>query len=309
MAGRQPGDILLGRYEVVRELGKGAMGAVYLVRDPRLGGALWALKELEVGLILESERAEAESLFAREVALLRGCDHPGIPRVVDVHDHAFVMEWISGVALDEVQDNLGRCFLAQEAVPIALQVCEVLTYLHSFSPPVVFRDLKPSNLMITPAGRIYFIDFGIARRFRTGQARDTQDLGTPGYCAPEQYGHGQTSPASDLYALGTTMLHLLTGRDPQSFNFRFPPLKDLGVEPEALGVVLDRCLLLRPEERWGSAGALLSELEGVWRGLPSSPEGATQGLGLARLRFHPRDARAAGLSWWGLVKKWARLLR
>lgn len=286
---RRPGEILLDRYEVVRELGKGAMGTVFLVRDPKLGGSLWAFKELEMSLILESERAEAEALFQREMHLLAGFHHPGIPKVLQVYPQGFVMEWVEGVALDEVQTNLGRNFLAHEALPIALQVCQVLQYLHEHDPPVIFRDLKPSNLMITPAGRIYFIDFGIARRFKAGQAKDTQELGTPGYCAPEQYGHGQTSPQSDVYAVGTTLLHLLTGRDPQSFNFQFPPSRGLGVEPEALGEILDRCLKLKPQDRYPGASEIQHDLERVWKSISPRADASTQGLGLARLRYHPRQ--------------------
>lgn len=308
---RKPGEIVHARFEVVRELGKGAMGAVSLVRDPQLGGSLWALKELETSLILEAERQEAESLFLREMHLLSGFHHPGIPKTLklygdDSRELAFLMEWVEGTALDEVQANLGRTFHPHEVLPIALQVCEVLGYLHRQTPPVIFRDLKPSNLMITPAGRIYFIDFGIARRYRSGASRDTQELGTPGYCAPEQYGHGQTTAASDLYALGTTLFHLLTGKDPQCFNFQFPPSRQLGVEPEALSLVIDRCLKIKPEDRWSSADALLAQLEHIWSEIPPGAPAATQGLGLARLRLHPRPARARkwGLkSWWNVVTR------
>lgn len=311
MAARKPGEVIDNRYEVVRELGKGAMGAVYLIRDPLLGGSLWALKELELSLILESERAEAEALFQREMHLLSGLLHPGIPRVVRILEgSAFIMEWIDGIALDEVQANLGRNFLAQEALPLALQVCEVLEYLHAQTPPVIFRDLKPSNLMLTPGGRLYFIDFGIARRHRTGAARDTQELGTPGYCAPEQYGHGQTSAASDLYAVGTTFLHLLSGRDPQGFNFQFPPLRQLGIEPEGLAKILERCLQLKPQDRYPRAEALRSDLEALWGGLHLPPDGSTQGLGLARLRHHPRESpRPRGEIWWKGLKGLLRLLK
>lgn len=314
MSARRPGEIVFNRYEVVRELGKGAMGAVYLVRDPRLGGSLWALKELELTLVLESDRPEVEALFQREMHLLSGFQHPGIPRVMQVYDKvdeglAFLMEWVDGVALDEVQNNLGRTFLTHEALPIAMQVCEVLTYLHQQTPPVIFRDLKPSNLMITPAGRIFFIDFGIARRHRPGQPKDTQELGTPGYCAPEQYGHGQTVAQSDIYALGTSLFHLLTGRDPQSFNFIFPPTRELGVEPESLSLVLDRCLKIKVDERYPSSAALLADLEKVWAQITPTPDGATQGLGLARLRFHPKPESIQGKSLWDIVRGLVRLWR
>lgn len=314
MSARRPGEIVFNRYEVVRELGKGAMGAVYLVRDPRLGGSLWALKELELTLVLESDRAEVEALFQREMHLLSGFQHPGIPRVLQVYDKvdeglAFVMEWVDGVALDDVQHNLGRTFLAHEALPIAMQVCEVLNYLHHQNPPVIFRDLKPSNLMITPAGRIFFIDFGIARRHRPGLAKDTQELGTPGYCAPEQYGHGQTVAQSDIYAVGTTLLHLLTARDPQSFNFIFPPTREVGVEPESLSLVLDRCLKIKVDERYPSAAALLHDLQTVWSQITPTPDGATQGLGLARLRYHPKGETNNGKSLWEIVRGLVRLWR
>lgn len=312
---RKPGEILFGRYEVTGELGKGAMGAVYLVRDPQLGDSLWALKELETSMILESERAEAEDLFVREMHLMSGFLHPGIPRVQHtIQDHpgefAFVMEWIEGIALDEVQSNLGRNFLAQEVLPIALQVCEVLEYLHAQNPPVVFRDLKPSNLMITPAGRIFFIDFGIARRHRSGATKDTQELGTPGYCAPEQYGHGQSTPASDIYAVGTTLLHLLSGRDPQSFNFQFPPLRELGVEPEGLSLILERCLKIRPQDRYPKAEHLRADLEAVWAETQLHADNATQGLGLARLRYHPKPGSHKGRrNWLQGIKNLVRLLK
>lgn len=272
------------------------MGAVYLVSDERLQGSRWALKELQVPQLPSHEQDLAEVLFRREAQILSEMIHPGIPRVIDFLEApdgclSLVMEWINGTALDEVLETLVRPFKAVEAVPIALMVTQVLECLHTQAPPVVFRDLKPSNLMISQSGRVYFIDFGIARHFMLGRPKDTQELGTPGFCAPEQYGHGQSSPVSDIYAVGTTLFHLLTREDPQSYNFNFPVLSSLVESTPALDRVLEKCLKLQPKERYASAIELRHELEKVWDELPGAKPGATQGLALYGLDKHPRHHR------------------
>ena len=106
-----------------------------------------------------------------------------------------------------------------------MQLCTVLHYLHSQQPPIIFRDLKPANIIRAPTGQIYLIDFGIARYFKPGQPKDTMALGSPGYAAPEQYGKAQTTPRADLYSLGAVLHQLLTTRDPSEAPFRFTPLR------------------------------------------------------------------------------------
>ena len=242
------------------------------------------------------EQDLAEVLFRRESQIISQIIHTGIPRVIDFLEApdgclSLVMEWINGTALDEVLETLGRAFKPTEAVPITLMVTQVLECLHTQSPPVVFRDLKPSNLMISQSGRLYFIDFGIARHFIVGRPKDTQELGTPGFCAPEQYGHGQSSPVSDIYAVGTTLFHLLTRQDPQSYNFNFPLLSTLVDSTPVLDRILAKCLKLQPKERYASATELRYELEKCWDEMPGATPGATQGLALYGLDKHPRNRR------------------
>jgi eukaryotic-like serine/threonine-protein kinase len=180
-------------------------------------------------------------------------DHPAIPKVSDRFSeqdhHYFVMDYVAGQTLEaKVAAAAGR-FSQAEAINIALQICDVLDYLHSRIPPVVYRDLKPSNVIVTPEDRIKLVDFGIARHF----TRQETTIGTIGYAAPEQY-QGECGPRSDIYALGATLHYLLSGRDPARFPFNFPPLSTLlsacGPRSEQLiGEALER----EPSKRLASA--------------------------------------------------------
>jgi len=136
------------------------------------------------------------------------------------------MDFIAGETLEAYQSKVpnGRLLLS-EVLDIGMQLCLVLDYLHAQQPPIVFRDLKPANIMRTPAGRLYLIDFGIARYFKPGQAKDTVALGSLGYAAPEQYGKAQTTPRADIYSLGAVLHQLLTASDPSEAPFRFQPLR------------------------------------------------------------------------------------
>ncbi|HVA88565.1 MAG TPA: serine/threonine-protein kinase [Chloroflexota bacterium] len=252
-----PDTVLDNRYRVLQALAEGAMGAVYRAEDIRLGGKHRALKELLQHWGTLEERAEAEAWFMREGETLMRLQHPAIPVVHDTFSegqrHYLVMDLVEGRSLEQVLLDEGRPGLPESRVlPWAEQVLDVLSYLHGRPDSLIFRDLKPANLMLTPQGQIRLIDFGIARAI-TRQAQGTA-IGTPGYAPPEQY-QGLAEPASDLYALGATMHHLLTGRDPRKHRpFDFPPVRSVAPEISVpVAAAIDRSLALDPRARHGTA--------------------------------------------------------
>lgn len=284
------------RFRLMGVLGQGAMGAVYDVSDERLEGVRWALKELDLGVVLEKEKDEAVALFRREAEILGSLSHPGCPRVVhefttDKGAPAFVMSRIDGVALDQLLEQIDRPLSIHETLPVMLQVCHILEHLHSQEPAVIYRDLKPSNLILNDHGTVYLIDFGISRRHDPKKTKDTQDLGTPGFCSPEQYGRGQTTPRSDIYALGSTAYFLLTRADLQSYAFKVPPLSDFLKDPAAdkLGKILDEMLQLVPKDRPATVRAVRGRLEAVMAELKPSRDRSTKLLhpALRALTEHP----------------------
>ncbi len=218
-----PGTILLNRYVVRRSLGGGGMGTVYQADDGRLGGKAVALKQLTHDpAATPAERAEAERLFRDEALLLARLSHPNLPRVSDFFTEGgesyLVMDFIEGRTLQEIMDAAGGPLPEAQVLPWAGQLCDVLGYLHGQRPPVVFRDLKPANIMIDRSAEVKLIDFGIARLFTPGKRTDTLRMGTVGYAPPEQFaGQGQTDARSDIYSLGVTLHYLLTGRDPAQY--------------------------------------------------------------------------------------------
>lgn len=221
-----------GRYRILTRVGMGGMGAVYKVADLRLAGALWAVKEMsDAALINPTERAEATAAFRREAQLLARLSHPNIPKVVDYFDennkHYLVMEFVSGESLEERLAHQRTPCSEHDVRQWAEQLFDVLTYLHDQSPQIVFRDLKPDNIMLTPLGQIKLIDFGIARLFKPGRSSDTVAFGTPGFAAPEQWGRAQTDHRSDIYSLGVVLHRLLTLHDPASTPFQLPLVRQL----------------------------------------------------------------------------------
>lgn len=209
---------LRGRYRPVREIGRGGFGVVYLARDLR-HWRLVAVKQITLGGLSARQSIEATASYNREVALLGRLNHRRLPRLYDHftdHEHWYlVMRYLAGQTLDVLaQAQPGQVFPLKRVIRIGLQLCAILHYLHTRTPPIIFRDVKPANILQDARGRIYLLDFGIARRFQPGLARDTGPLGSPGYAAPEQYGRAQTTIHTDIYGLGATLQTLATGKEP-----------------------------------------------------------------------------------------------
>lgn len=263
------GGMAQGRYQVQRMLGQGGMGAVYQVLDTRLGGKLLAMKEMSDAALLDpAEKAAAIAAFRQEAELLAKLDHSNIPKVSDFFTeggkHYIIMEFVQGETLEARLARQGAPCSEPEVRAWATQLGEVLAYLHGQNPPVIFRDLKPGNIMVTPQGQVKLIDFGIARFFKPGKTGDTQQMGTPGYASPEQYGQGsgaQTDERSDIYSLGVVLHEALTRYDPASTPFRLPPVRQLNAAISAdLEQIVTRATQTNKAMRYRSAAELLQAL-------------------------------------------------
>jgi len=223
------------RYLIIKRVGGGGMGAVYKVTDTHRQGQIWAMKEMSLSAAATpQDRAEAIANFENEAATLSKLSHINLPTVQEVfrdqfQRHYMVMEFIDGRTLLELlQDNQGKALPEDRVLDWAAQLCDVLEYLHSQSPPIIYRDLKPENVMIEKAtGCLKLIDFGIVRLYKAGKSKDTVAFGTVGYAPPEQ-SIAQTDARSDIYAMAATLHHLLTGRDPKKETpWLYPPVRQL----------------------------------------------------------------------------------
>lgn len=223
-----PSYLLHSRYTIVSQVGTGGFGAVYKAKDTLFSHRLVAIKEMNQDGLSSRELAEATTAFEREALLLSDLTHPNLPRI---HEHFsehgrsyVVMDYIAGDTLEDYLDKVVQRLPVEMVLEIGIQLSTVLDYLHNHQPPIIFRDVKPANIMRTTDNHVYLIDFGIARHFKPGKAKDTIPLGSKGYAAPEQYGKAQSTPQTDIYGLGATLHALLTGDDP-SFNlFHFKPV-------------------------------------------------------------------------------------
>ena len=224
-----PRVMLKQRYLILGQAGRGGFGAVYKASDLEFGIRLVAIKEMSQSTLSGPELVEAIAAFKNEALLLAGLTHPNLPRIyeqfMELGRSYLVMDFIDGETLEDRLQRLGHGKLPLEKIlDIMLQLCSVLEYLHSRQPPIIFRDLKPANVMITSLSHVYLIDFGIARLFTPGQEKDTTALGSYGYAPPEQYGKSQTTTRADIYSLGATLHQLLTGEDPSETPFQFSPV-------------------------------------------------------------------------------------
>jgi len=261
-----PNTVLQNRYTIVSRVGHGGMGAVYETQDTRISGKRWAVKELsDADLGTPQEKQDAIAAFRQEARMLALLDHPNLPVVSDFFSeagkHYLVMEFIDGETLEDKLDNQEGSFDQAEVLSWVDQVCEVLSYLHSQNPPIIFRDLKPSNVMVDKSGRVKLIDFGIARLFKAGKKTDTQAMGTPGYAAPEQYGKGQTDSRSDVYGLGVLLHQLLTRYDPGHTPFNLPPPEKVNpdISPE-VAAVIEKATHTKPSDRFQAVSEMRSAL-------------------------------------------------
>ncbi len=272
--------MLKGRYQLEKRIGKGGMGAVYKAADTLFDNRPVAIKEMSRAGLSPTLVTEAEEAFEREARLLAGLLHPNLPRIYDhfAEDERsyLIMDFIKGQTIEEYLAKSGTSPLALEQVlDWGEQLCDVLSYLHNHQPPIIFRDLKPSNVMIDESGHIFLIDFGIARIFKPGQLHDTVALGSPGYAAPEQYGKSQSTPRSDIYSLGALLHCLLTGDDPSEQPFFFRPASQRNqAVPAELETVLRHMLEMDAEKRPATAQDVAKVLRHVDQqrinGIPST---------------------------------------
>lgn len=255
------GTVIDGKYEILKEIGRGGMSVVYLAMDKHLNKQ-WAVKEIRKKGSGKNDEIVVNSLLA-EANMMKKLDHPALPRIVDIIDNGVtiyvVMDYIEGESLDKILNEYGAQ-PEELVVNWAKQLCDALSYLHSQKPPIIYRDMKPANVMLKPEGNIKIIDFGIAREYKEQNLADTTVLGTKGYAPPEQYS-GQTDPRSDIFALGMTMHHLLTGVDPRNGE-AYAPVRQWNPElSEGIEIIIDRCVEPAAENRYQSCADLLYDLE------------------------------------------------
>ncbi|HUL00542.1 MAG TPA: serine/threonine-protein kinase [Nitrospirota bacterium] len=252
--------LLKKRYEVLDILGKGGMGCVYKVADLYQGRRVLAVKELREGALPLGKVMETVMQFRTEARMLARLTHPNLPKVYDYFSrskaHYIVMEYVHGKTLNQILASRAGDPLEEDiALSWALQICRTMHFLSVQKPhPIIFRDLKPSNIMIGNDGRVKLIDFGIARFFKVDKREDTFVYGTPGYAAPEQYGSCQTDVRSDIFSLGATLHHCLTGKNPSENPLNFPDPRKLNpLISKETALIINKAVALNMEKRFQSA--------------------------------------------------------
>ncbi|MBU3876593.1 serine/threonine protein kinase [Faecalicatena sp. AGMB00832] len=257
------GSIVDGKYKILNKIGQGGMSIVYLAMNERANKP-WAIKEIRKDGVSNYEVVK-QNLIA-ETDILKRLNHPNLPSIIDVIDcddtFLIVMDYIEGKPLSEALNREGAQ-PQEKVIEWAKQICDVLGYLHSRVPPIIYRDMKPSNVMLKPDGNIMIIDFGTAREYKSASIADTTCLGTQGYAAPEQFGgQGQTDARTDIYCLGATLYHLITGHNPCLPPYEMYPIRQWNPNlSSGLEEIILRCTQKNPNDRYQSCAELMYALE------------------------------------------------
>ncbi len=264
--------VLQRRYELVGVLGQGGMGTVYMARDLRLHNRPCVVKKLRDDFYRQEDRQKALSFFEREAGVLSRLKHPNIVHVLDFFQEGFdyflVMEYVEGKDLGSIVADRGSPFPEEQVLPWVGEILDVLEYLHGHDPPVIYRDLKPSNVMIDVDGRVKLVDFGIARPFTEGG--DNTHVISPGYSPPEQY-WGAADQRSDIYALGATMYFLLTGVEPLALH-QVSPANEGAQVTDAVDEIVRQATSQSPQNRYQTVRAMTEAVTAA--GNPDSATGA-----------------------------------
>ncbi|MGL5574555.1 MAG: serine/threonine protein kinase [Sarcina sp.] len=255
------GLIIENKYQLIEAVGKGGMGAVYLAKDLKLN-TYWAVKVIK-------KTQDGIDLLA-EPNILKILKHAMLPRITDISESSLyffiIMDFIDGRTLESIAKERGKI---KEEVVInwAKQICNALDYLHNLKPnPIIYRDMKPENIMLTKEGNIKIIDFGIAREFKFDASEDTNYLGTRGYAAPEQYriNNSQTDRRTDIYGLGVTMYRLLTNKTPDEPPYEIKPVREFDFKlSEGIEHIVMKSTALDPDLRYTNVRELLHDLDNV----------------------------------------------
>ena len=258
------GQVIDDKYEILKLIGEGGMSKVYLAMDKRLNKS-WAVKEIEKKAKDRNNEIVVQSAIA-EANMIKQLDNPAIVRIVDIIDNGNVIyiieDFVEGETLEALLDADGAQ-PEELVVEWGKQLCEAFDYLHTRTPPIIYRDMKPANVMLTPEGKLRVIDFGIAREYKEHNLKDTTSLGTRGYAPPEQFG-GKTDARSDIYSLGVTLFQLVTGRDPCLASTELKPVRQIDPKlSEGIETIIQKCVQHDPANRYQSCVELLYDLEHI----------------------------------------------
>ncbi|MCL7748022.1 serine/threonine-protein kinase [Halalkalibacter alkaliphilus] len=252
-------EVLDGKYRIIEILGKGGMGSVFLAENMKVGN-LWAIKAIDLSY-------NTEVNLLAEPEMLKKLNHPNLPRIVDIiHEGQYlyiVEDYFEGETLQDLIKDSDWC-TESNIIKWAKQLCDILIYLHNMNPAIIYRDMKPGNIIIDTEMNARLIDFGVAREYKEGQSTDTTLIGTKGYAAPEQYGTNQTDARTDIYSLGVTLYHAITGKGPNEPPYELVPVRQLNKNlSEGIETILLKCTRNDPEDRYQSAEELLDALENI----------------------------------------------